>query len=317
MSPGESFNPYRMFQGSRIPDWLERRKELTGDHKLIYARLLRYAGREGVAYPERGTLAAEVGLPVRSLQRYLSDLERIGLLRKERTGRATRYHFLWHGWMAEPVPSKPRSAKMADRRCAKMADLPAAAVPDLAVPMGQEHPSDGPTWPITSLHEAYQGKESRKCGNARAPGHDSPGDVPFPEDPGPEPPPRTGPKAKLGLDDALFGYYGRCPRSDELAEVLSTFERYERAGRRITPEETAQAVQEARRWWAANRTGNPRGTGAFLSALADIVNPVVRTSPPPEGRPPERAVDWQRLSPVEQAARSLAVLQARREAGVG
>ena len=44
--PKAYFNPYKLFVGSFIPEWLERRKEISPGAKLCYARLLRHADRE-------------------------------------------------------------------------------------------------------------------------------------------------------------------------------------------------------------------------------------------------------------------------------
>src|SRR5688572_3926181 len=61
MSPGTPFNPYRMWVGSFIPNWLMRQKISPGA-KLAYARLAQYAGKDGQCYPSQKDLADELGV---------------------------------------------------------------------------------------------------------------------------------------------------------------------------------------------------------------------------------------------------------------
>lgn len=107
--PGEKtlFTPVR--------DWLARRRELSWPAKFLYARLERYAGRKLTARPTQAQLAAEMGVPVRTLKRYLAelrvDLEGMPLLWVQQTGdgRAALYRFTAHPWRAEvPVDNSGR-----------------------------------------------------------------------------------------------------------------------------------------------------------------------------------------------------------------
>src|SRR5690242_3185637 len=102
MQPGQPFNPYKHFTGSWLPTWLLQRRELSPGAKLVYARLARYAGKRGVAYPRQSTLAEEIGLRERQVRTYLLELRKIGLIeaRKSGTGKPSRYSFLTHLWMA-------------------------------------------------------------------------------------------------------------------------------------------------------------------------------------------------------------------------
>jgi Helix-turn-helix domain len=94
-------NPYRLFVGSFIANWLERRKELSPDAKLCYARLSRYADRRtGMAWLKQETLGEDLGVSPRTIRDYLGELEKHSLIESEQRGfgRANRYRFLQHPW---------------------------------------------------------------------------------------------------------------------------------------------------------------------------------------------------------------------------
>ena len=105
-------NPYRLFVGAVIPNWLLARPEVSPGAKLCYARLAQYAGRQGTAYPAQEALAAALGCSRRQVIRYLGELTRHGLLAERRPGwgRANRYHFLAHPWIFEGEGGEEGSA---------------------------------------------------------------------------------------------------------------------------------------------------------------------------------------------------------------
>lgn len=102
---GDTFNPYGLFVGSFVPQWLESRTEISPGAKLTYARMCRHAGERGDCKPNQNLLAAEIGLKKRQTQAYIQELEAKGLVRTERRGqgRSNRYHFLIHEWMFEKL----------------------------------------------------------------------------------------------------------------------------------------------------------------------------------------------------------------------
>jgi Helix-turn-helix domain len=117
MQPGQRINPYRLFTGSFLPTWLLERRELSPGAKLVYARLARYAGKRGVAYPRQLTLAREVGLGVRQVKRHIAELRRCELVAVALSGRGkpARYYFLGHLWItggevARENPDRPHVA---------------------------------------------------------------------------------------------------------------------------------------------------------------------------------------------------------------
>ena len=85
-----------------IPEAMARSRELTPGAKLIYGRLCRYAGADGLCYPAVATLAQEVALGERQVQKHLNTLEAKGFLRRDKHfdrngGQTTNYYtFLWH-----------------------------------------------------------------------------------------------------------------------------------------------------------------------------------------------------------------------------
>jgi hypothetical protein len=98
---GQPFNPFGLFTGIFIPDALVRSTIISPGAKLVYGRLARYAGQDGRCYPAVETLASEVGLGERQVQRYLAELEREHLIRRviRYAGRAQTsngFEFLWH-----------------------------------------------------------------------------------------------------------------------------------------------------------------------------------------------------------------------------
>jgi len=98
---GEPFNPFKRFQVLVVPEPLARYRGLPPGAKLIYGRLLRYAGKNTECYPRVDTLGEEVGLGERQAQKHLRKLEVQGFIRTEKRYNAkgqtsNSYWFLWH-----------------------------------------------------------------------------------------------------------------------------------------------------------------------------------------------------------------------------
>jgi len=94
---GDVFNPYRMFAGNFVPDAISKYRSLPPGAKLVYARLCRYKGDHGDAYPSAPTLADEVGLSERQIWHYVNhliDQKFISVTKRE--GQSSVYNFLWH-----------------------------------------------------------------------------------------------------------------------------------------------------------------------------------------------------------------------------
>jgi hypothetical protein len=111
-------NPYKLFVGAFIPNWLLRRPELTPGAKLCYARLAQYAGEQGVAYPGQDRLAHELAVTSRQVRSYLQELEALKLIGHEQLGKrvTNRYFFYWHAWMDQPEDEGSPEPPEGDRK---------------------------------------------------------------------------------------------------------------------------------------------------------------------------------------------------------
>lgn len=92
-----------------VPDWLGERRELSWPAKMLYARLVRYAGRRVAARPTQAQLARDLGAPMRTLKRWLAELrvEHEGMplvwVKQQGDGGPARYFFAAHPWRRERV----------------------------------------------------------------------------------------------------------------------------------------------------------------------------------------------------------------------
>jgi len=87
INPHKLWDDVFIMQGAiaRLPH-----RTLRAEGKLCYGRLCRYAGKRGLAYPKAKTLAGELGLSVRSIERALHQLRRVGLISSVHQGGRTR-----------------------------------------------------------------------------------------------------------------------------------------------------------------------------------------------------------------------------------
>lgn len=99
----QTFNPYKLFVGSFIPNALLKYPGLTPSAKLAWARLAQYAGKDGVAHPKIETLAEEICLSERQTRRTLCELADKGFIKKIKPSGEQRlmhfpdqYVFIWH-----------------------------------------------------------------------------------------------------------------------------------------------------------------------------------------------------------------------------
>ncbi|SHF50612.1 Helix-turn-helix domain-containing protein [Fodinibius roseus] len=97
-------NPYKLWNGSFVPEWLMPRTEISQGAKLAYARLARFAGKNGYCNPKISTLAAEIGVSDRQCSTYLNELVEYELIAKKQRGlgKSNEYHFYSHKWMELP-----------------------------------------------------------------------------------------------------------------------------------------------------------------------------------------------------------------------
>lgn len=95
-------NPYKLFVGSMVPNWLLCRREISSSAKLLYARLCQHAGEDGKAFPGGEKLAEEIGASVPTVRRLVAELKEAGLIevKIEKYGETARYYFLDHEWIS-------------------------------------------------------------------------------------------------------------------------------------------------------------------------------------------------------------------------
>lgn len=97
----QHLNPYKLFHGSFIPNWLLSRSEVSANAKLLYARLGQFAGQDGACYPGIDRLSQELGFSISTIKRALTELEKSNLIEHKRRGlgQTNVYYFLEHPWM--------------------------------------------------------------------------------------------------------------------------------------------------------------------------------------------------------------------------
>lgn len=94
------FNPHKRYNGIYIPEGIYMLDCLTPVSKLVYGRLLRYAGKNGVAYPKQSTIAEELAVSEKSIMRAVKQLFDTGLIEIIQGNRLNHqpnsYYFLEH-----------------------------------------------------------------------------------------------------------------------------------------------------------------------------------------------------------------------------
>ncbi len=109
-------NPWKLFIGAFIPNWLLVRPEVSQGAKLCYARLCQYAGRHGECFPKQNELAEDLGLKsARQVINYIKELERLQLIIAIKTRFQGRnvYKFLYHDWMGSLSPNVKSTSQLA------------------------------------------------------------------------------------------------------------------------------------------------------------------------------------------------------------
>ena len=113
LAPGQKFIPHRQFRsGVFLPDVILANPRLSCGAKLLWARLARYAGVDGVCFPSCQTLGINLGCSPRQIQRYVAELVNGGFIRAKQRGfnKSNTYPFLWHPDLNELPRKEPHSA---------------------------------------------------------------------------------------------------------------------------------------------------------------------------------------------------------------
>jgi len=100
----EYYNPYKLFVGAFVPNWLLERTEISAGAKLCFAKLAQYAGKDGKAFPFQKTLGVQLGVCVRQVKRYINELVKYRLIevKNQAMDRPNLYYFCAHKWMSCP-----------------------------------------------------------------------------------------------------------------------------------------------------------------------------------------------------------------------
>ena len=99
----KTFNPYKLFVGAFIPNWLMKRHELSFGAKCCYARLCQFAGENGKCFPTQDKLTTELGAGKRTVSKYIKELVDNELIIITRKGlqQPNVYEFVWHEWITD------------------------------------------------------------------------------------------------------------------------------------------------------------------------------------------------------------------------
>lgn len=118
------FNPHNRYNGIYVPDGIYQHEDLTPTTKLVYARLLRYSGKNGKAYPKQTTIAKELSVSVRTIQNSIKQLIEFQLIEVEKGNKMTHetdtYYFLESEFLGHAKIACPDTQKLQVARHAKI-----------------------------------------------------------------------------------------------------------------------------------------------------------------------------------------------------
>jgi hypothetical protein len=104
--PFEEINPYaEKWTTANVPLWLLQHGEVSAGAKLLYGRLMLYAGKSGRAYPNQATLASDLDISTRQVRRYVQELEDHHLIEGKKRMFADSNHYIFrrHPWQQGPL----------------------------------------------------------------------------------------------------------------------------------------------------------------------------------------------------------------------
>lgn len=175
-----------------VPDWLYcLDTPLSSGQERCYLRLLRRVNAEGRCWPKQGTLAKELRCSERYVKGLIQELEGLGLIRVERTGRQNVYVLLWReDWMSLQLDGDQNGANrgtpdhLSRRKRGTTVHLSDTerGTPDHQSPANRgtpDHPKGEPQFPSQVnhsspvLHEEKQGRESVNIAKQHAAGQAS------------------------------------------------------------------------------------------------------------------------------------------------
>jgi len=114
-----------------VENWLLENADISFGAMVLYARLVQFANKDGVAWPTREQLAKALNVSTDQIDRYSKELVNCGLIYVEKRGLQlpNLYYFLYHPWMDElpsSVLGNSEAANMRPPEAANMRPLEAA-----------------------------------------------------------------------------------------------------------------------------------------------------------------------------------------------
>lgn len=76
-----TFNPYKLFTGAFIPEWLMSLKNLSASDKLVWAYLAKCAGQKGFCWPEQKKIAERCGMSERTVVTSIGKLSELNFIK--------------------------------------------------------------------------------------------------------------------------------------------------------------------------------------------------------------------------------------------
>ena len=151
--PGEHFSPFARFRGIFIPEAVYKNGDLSHAAKLVYGRLMRYAGRDGVAFPSVATVGQELGFSESRARACLHELEGAGFIAiQTRQGTSNVYRFLAHASFAGQGKKAGETPPEIDRSTTPKTGSPGVSEPTARVSQIRQG---------KSITEEEQGRESQ------------------------------------------------------------------------------------------------------------------------------------------------------------
>lgn len=118
MQNGELYNPYKVFVGIFIPNYVVQDQKITLGAKLTFGILCQFSGKSGLCYPRQGVIAERLGASIRQTRRYVEELKKEKYIRVTRQGltKANVYSFLWKKEWAESALQDRTDMSAQDRK---------------------------------------------------------------------------------------------------------------------------------------------------------------------------------------------------------
>jgi len=170
---GEEFNPWGRFQFSaQIPQELCRYRGLSPGAKVVYSRLVLFGGKNGDARPSMKGLGRETGLSASQVRTYVRELIKKDFVRlEERSGRANRFVFLWHGafdgetGQTRKIPPRKTVGVTPAENCRGTSDDPYGNPEGYPYGKPQPTPSDNCSRIVFSKEHSGESSSSSEFGN--------------------------------------------------------------------------------------------------------------------------------------------------------